>query len=156
MKIHSCPDCAAPLSFENLACGSDLAYNVDGDRFIALSNPCANRETIGCNRAAGSAGALCSSCAKTEMIPDTFRNDNLSLWAESELAKRWVLSNLARWDGWDGRSGPEAGVPPAFGIYRQGKGRGHDGTCRRCGDHQRRRGWALKAMTPMRSEMQKV
>lgn len=126
MRIHSCPNCAAPLSFENLvcACGSDLAYDVDGDRFTTLSNPCANRETIGCNWAAESAGELCSSCAMTEIIPDTFRNENLSLWAESELAKRWVLSNLARW-GWFGTDDP--GPRPVFHLLSESTGNGKVG-----------------------------
>lgn len=35
----------------------------------------------------------------TTVVPDTFLAGNLTLWTEAELAKRWVLANLARW-GW--------------------------------------------------------
>ncbi|MCK5746729.1 MAG: hypothetical protein KAH44_10960, partial [Oricola sp.] len=101
MRLHTCPNCGAALSFESLACacGIEVAYDVDSDRFTPLGIGCANRQTIGCNWAADASGALCSSCATTEVIPDRFHDENRGLWAETEQAKRWVLSNLARW-GW--------------------------------------------------------
>lgn len=123
MRLHTCPNCAAALSFESLACacGAAVAYDVDGDRFTPLSIGCANRETIGCNWAADAQDNLCPSCATTAVIPDTFHDENRALWAETEQAKRWVLSNLARW-GWFVSS--DDGPRPVFHLLAEETGIG--------------------------------
>jgi hypothetical protein len=101
MQIFRCPSCAGPVYFHNLACacGQPVTFDVarqmmqDGGWF------CANRDDIACNWSAPGEGLLCASCEMTDVVPDLRAPDNAALWSGTELAKRWVLANLARW-GW--------------------------------------------------------
>ncbi len=52
----------------------------------------------------------------TEVIPDTTTPQNVALWADAELAKRWVLANLARW-GWFTSS--DDGPRPVFRLLSE-------------------------------------
>ena len=101
MQIFACPVCDGALYFDNLrcGCGAEVAFDLEGQRFLPLAAGCANREAIGCNWQAPPNGALCASCAMTEVVPDLSTDDNRTLWAGAEAAKRWVLANLGRW-GW--------------------------------------------------------
>lgn len=101
MRIFDCPVCGENLFFENTACacGAEVAYDPDRASFVQAFTPCANRDQIRCNWIAEGDAGLCRACAMTEVIPDIGGPENVSLWAEAELAKRWVLANLARW-GW--------------------------------------------------------
>lgn len=110
MKIFTCPTSNHPLYFDNLncACGTSVTFNPEAEAFEAGCEPCANRETIGCNwQAAAGPGSFCRACAMTEVVPDSLVHQNIPLWADTEKAKRWVLVNLGQW-GWlkDGDTGP--------------------------------------------------
>ncbi len=100
MRIFTCPDCSETLFFENLACacGTEVGYDPGRAAFVRDFVPCGNRARINCNWIAEDDG-LCRACAMSEVIPDTTTPQNMALWAEAELAKRWVLANLTRW-GW--------------------------------------------------------
>jgi len=123
MRLHHCPGCQAPLSFQNLvcACGLEVAYEPDSDRFAALGAACANRAEIGCNWTAEPGDGLCRSCRMSAVVPDTSSDENRALWAESERAKRWVLANLARW-GWFVSQDP--GPRPVFHLLAESTGNG--------------------------------
>lgn len=101
MRIYRCPACDAELYFRNLSCGCGqaLEFHPVEDAFKPLQNGCANRERIDCNWVASKGGALCASCATTEVIPDLTPPENLQLWTDAELSKRWVLIGLYRL-GW--------------------------------------------------------
>ncbi len=118
MRIFTCPDSDEPLFFQNTACasGTEVAYDPDQADFVADFTPCANRGQIGCNWIAEAKGGLCRACAMTEVIPDTSNAQNLALWADAELAKRWVLANLARW-GWFSAS--DEGRRPVFKLLSE-------------------------------------
>lgn len=132
MRVFSCPDCHQALFFENLrcVCGAEVAFDPEAAAFVAAERTCANRDAIGCNWAAaepgsvsvskpvsgGEAGTLCRSCAMSEVIPQTFQEDNEALWARAEAAKRWVLANLARW-GWLASADP--GPRPRFHLLSE-------------------------------------
>ena len=123
MKIFTCPSCGGRLFFSNLACGcgAEVAFDPEGGRFEPLAQPCANRDEIGCNWQADGDGGLCRSCDMTEVIPDAFHGDNIELWSEAELAKRWVLADLARW-GWFRNA--DAGRRPVFHLLAEKAGNG--------------------------------
>lgn len=101
MRLFACPDCGGPLHFDNLTCvcGASVVYDPQQAVFNHSGHYCANRDPIGCNWQAENPGQLCLSCGMTEVIPNTFHDENRGLWAEAEAAKRWVLANFARW-GW--------------------------------------------------------
>lgn len=109
MQLFTCPACGDRLFFANLqcACGASVAFDPEAAAFISGSTFCANRAEIDCNWVAVGGNTLCRGCAMTALVPETFQGDNRALWRESELAKRWVLTNLARW-GWltDADPGP--------------------------------------------------
>ena len=118
MRIFRCPACEGALFFDNLrcACGVEVAYDAEAAGFVSEGATCANREAIGCNWVAPGEGALCRSCAMTEVIPQTGTQDNAALWAGAEAAKRWVLANLMRW-GWLGADDP--GPRPRFHLLSE-------------------------------------
>lgn len=118
MRIFSCPTCEGTLFFENLrcGCGAEVAFDAQAAAFVRAGSPCANREAIACNWAAPEPGALCRSCAMTEVIPQAGAQGNAALWARAEAAKRWVLANLMRW-GWLGASDP--GPMPRFHLLSE-------------------------------------
>ncbi len=118
MKIHACPACGAPLTFTNLTCGcgTEVYFDIVGDRFVSAATGCSNRSVIACNWLASGAAGYCHSCTMTEVIPDKFHNENLSLWAASEEAKRWVLATLGRW-GWFTPGDP--GQKPVFHLLSE-------------------------------------
>ena len=119
MRIFQCPICGETLFFRNTSCscGAEVGYDPDRAAFTTQFAPCANRPEIGCNWIAeGQGGRLCRACAMTEVIPDTFRAENLKHWAEAERAKRWVLANLARW-GWFGPA--DLGPRPVFRLLAE-------------------------------------
>lgn len=99
MQRFSCPLCGTRAYFHNLtcACGSALYYDPQAARMAVEAPACANRDSIGCNWSAPLDGALCSSCAMSQVVPMLHIGDNLRLLARAERAKRWVLANLARW-----------------------------------------------------------
>ncbi|MEE2861480.1 MAG: putative zinc-binding metallopeptidase [Pseudomonadota bacterium] len=101
MQRFSCPLCGTRAYFHNLtcACGTQLFFDPQTGRMATNAPACANRASIACNWAAPLDGALCSSCAMSQVVPVLHVGDNLQLLARAERAKRWVLANLARW-GW--------------------------------------------------------
>lgn len=115
MRRHSCPVCNATVYFHNAvcgACGTGIAYNLAKDAFVAGANACSNASKIGCNWVGDDpSGKLCRSCRMTVVIPDLVIEPNTTLWAESEMAKRWVLATLNRW-GWFGPD--DSGQLPEF------------------------------------------
>lgn len=118
MRIFHCPACEGALFFDNLccACGAEVAFDPAAARFVPAGTTCADRAAIACNWTAATEGALCRSCAMTEVIPQTAPIDNRALWARAEAAKRWVLANLARW-GWLGDTDP--GPRPRFHLLSE-------------------------------------
>lgn len=123
MRIFTCPDHDEALFFQNTACagGTEVAYDPDRGAFVSGFTPCANRAQIACNWIAEGNGGLCRACAMTEVIPDTSTPQNLALWAEAELAKRWVLANLSRW-GWF--TAADDGRRPVFRLLSEQTGGG--------------------------------
>ena len=116
MQIFRCPACGARAWFHNLtcACGAALVFDPDAQAFGA-GLPCANRSAIGCNWQV-EGGPLCRACAMTEVHPDLAEPENVALWAETELAKRRMLANLARWL-WFGPADP--GARPVFRLLSE-------------------------------------
>ncbi|MDO5646836.1 putative zinc-binding metallopeptidase [Paracoccus sp. (in: a-proteobacteria)] len=98
MQRFSCPNCGAHLYFHNLAClcGCEVAFDPEAAQMQPLTSPCANRDALRCNWAGD--GALCRSCAMSQVVPVLHVGDNEELLARAERAKRWVLANLARWN----------------------------------------------------------
>ncbi|MCB1333418.1 MAG: putative zinc-binding metallopeptidase [Roseivivax sp.] len=117
MQIFQCPACAAPLYFHNTGCGCGQLVTFDPDRQTMLADAphCRNRAAIGCNWVAEGDG-LCRSCAMTKVVPDLMAAENQPLWSKSELAKRWMLANLARW-GW--LTAADAGARPVFRLLSE-------------------------------------
>lgn len=108
METFTCPACGERLFFRNAVCGcgAAVAFDPSTRAFAAVGEdcaPCANRDAIGCNWRAGTAGGLCASCAMTRTTPDLAIADNAALWTEAEEAKRQVLANLMRWGLFTGR-----------------------------------------------------
>jgi hypothetical protein len=126
MQIFRCPACGTRLYFHNTACSCGQAVSFDVERQEMRTDGwfCANREEIGCNWAAPAEGALCVSCAMTEVVPDLRAGDNLQHWADAELAKRWVLANLARW-GWF--TAVDGGDRPTFRMLSEATVAGGEG-----------------------------
>ena len=124
MQIYSCPACGGTVYFRNLncACGADLYFDPEQDRFQTTGEPCANRAEISCNWVAEDEDGHCRSCRMTEVIPETFQGDNQKLWSDAEFANRWVLTNLARW-GWFKSSDP--GARPKFHLLSEETSEGH-------------------------------
>ncbi|MGZ9810308.1 zinc-binding metallopeptidase family protein [Pseudoroseicyclus sp. H15] len=118
MQIFTCPACNAPLYFQNLscgACGAEVAFDPERQAMTTGAPTCAHRNDIGCNWVA-ERGDLCRSCAMTEVVPDLRASDNLPLWSDTELAKRWMLANLGRW-GWF--SAADTGERPVFKLLSE-------------------------------------
>ncbi len=119
MRLYRCPACGATIFSQNTqcdTCGAVLLYDPAADAFVNEAEPCANRDEIRCNWAAAEPGALCHSCAMTEVIPDTFHGDNRELWSETEASKRRVLITLGRW-GWFTPADP--GPMPRFRMLSE-------------------------------------
>lgn len=118
MQIFDCPACAGELYFHNTSCscGQLVTFDVESQQMRTDGWFCANRDTIGCNWAAPAEGQLCASCAMTEVVPELAAEDNVQHWGQTELAKRWVLANLARW-GWFTSS--DTGRPPSFRMLSE-------------------------------------
>lgn len=125
MKVFRCPTCRTAVVFQNtqcLSCGSVLHFDPVVDDFVESGSDCANRASIYCNWTTGPAETgFCHSCAMTEVIPDTFHGDNVVLWAEAELSKRRVLTNLSQW-GWLSPADP--GAMPRFHMLSEESRRG--------------------------------
>lgn len=117
MQIFDCPNCGAPLYFHNTGCtcGQQVSFDPDAQIMLPASSVCANRDIIGCNWQPES-GGLCRSCAMTETLPDLREGTNRPLWETSELAKRWMLANLARW-GWF--TPQDGGARPVFRLLSE-------------------------------------
>lgn len=116
MRLFNCPVCGERLFFDNLICrcGLPVAFDPERQTFVGDAGFCTNRQLINCNwTSTVDPDGYCRACRMTEMVPDTFHSDNLTLWAESELAKRWVLANLSRW-GW--LTGDDNGPHPVFHL----------------------------------------
>jgi hypothetical protein len=116
MKVFECPACSGRLFFHSLrcTCGTEVAFNHQRQAFEVLQKGCDNRPAIDCNWTA--TDGFCRSCGMTKLIPDTFHDKNVALWAEAEQAKRWVLATLVRW-GWftDTGNGPD----PVFHLLSE-------------------------------------
>ncbi len=117
MQVFHCPVCSAPLYFHNTvcSCGREVAFDPDEQCMLIEARTCGNRADIGCNWIA-EGGQYCRSCSMTETVPDLREPDNLPLWTRTELAKRWMLANLARW-GWFGSDDP--GDRPVFRLLSE-------------------------------------
>lgn len=120
MRIFKCPNCSVSVVFQNLfciGCGTNLYWDPAAQAFIANVMPCSNRDAIACNwPATGNDGGFCFACEMTDVIPDTFHEDNLMLWAEAESSKRRALATLGRW-GWFTPNDP--GPLPAFHMLSE-------------------------------------
>ncbi|RVV99812.1 hypothetical protein EKE94_03835 [Mesobaculum littorinae] len=127
MQIFRCPSCGERAYFHNLRCGScgtDIAFDPGAQEMVTGVDMCDNRDKIGCNwQAEYVGGGLCRSCAMTEVVPDTLVQDNVALWSQAELAKRWVLANLARWHWFDE---VDAGPKPRFHLMSEHTRRGDE------------------------------
>ncbi|WP_164516445.1 zinc-binding metallopeptidase family protein [Minwuia thermotolerans] len=117
MHLFTCPACGGRLFFRNLtcACGASVVFDPEAGGFATDGAECANRAEIACNWLARD-GGLCRSCAMTEVVPETFHGENRGHWQDAELAKRWVLANLARW-GW--LTGADPGPRPVFHMLAE-------------------------------------
>lgn len=125
MKIFTCPDCGGALYFDNLACscGVEVAFDPEAETFNRATDSCSNRAQIGCNwQSAAGPGSLCRACAMTKVVPDSLVETNMSLWARTEAAKRWVLVNLGQW-GWLKAS--DTGRSPLFHLLSETTSYGH-------------------------------
>ncbi|MBH03210.1 MAG: hypothetical protein CMP08_03670 [Xanthomonadales bacterium] len=118
MHIFDNPLGAGPLYFDNLATaqGTPVAYDPQARAFIPTPPFCANRERIGCNWIAPEEGAFCRACAMTALAPDPSLDNAISDWAATELAKRWVIDNLGRWQ-WFRPEDP--GTRPTFHMLAE-------------------------------------
>lgn len=102
MDIHQCPRCLRPVYPESLSCavcGQDHFTDPLADEVLGTGPACANRDDIGCSWIAEPGSGWCLSCAMTEVVPDRSIEQNVTLWAEAEAAKRWALMGLIR-IGW--------------------------------------------------------
>ncbi|MEM5515504.1 putative zinc-binding metallopeptidase [Henriciella sp. AS95] len=125
MKIFTCPDCGGTLYFDNLVCncGLEVAFDPEAETFVRAGDSCTNRARIGCNwQSAAGPASLCRACAMTKIVPDSLVETNLSLWALTEAAKRWVLVNLGQW-GWLKAS--DTGPAPLFHLLSETTSYGH-------------------------------
>lgn len=126
MKPYQCPSCGGTVYFRNSscgACGAALTYRPAEGAFVADARFCANRERIGCNWSDdGHAEGLCRACQMTDVIPDLEMMPNQELWADGEMAKRWVLATLDRW-GWFGAD--DDGPLPVFHFKSERTRSGH-------------------------------
>ncbi|WP_339949460.1 putative zinc-binding metallopeptidase [uncultured Albimonas sp.] len=77
--------------------------------------PCAHRESLGCNWPA-EGGDFCRSCAMTQTSPDRSLPEAIAQWADAEAAKRWVLANLSRWGWW---TPDDPGPSPVFRMLAE-------------------------------------
>ncbi|KEZ76088.1 putative zinc-binding metallopeptidase [Salinisphaera hydrothermalis] len=118
MRIFDNPVGAGPLYFDNLATaeGTPVAYDPQARAFIPTPPFCANRARINCNWIAPAEGAFCRACAMTALAPDPSLEDAIPDWGETELAKRWVLDNLGRWQ-WFRPEDP--GARPVFHMLAE-------------------------------------
>jgi hypothetical protein len=120
VQPFACGNCRSLTFFGDLtclACGSALAFDRTGRRQVARDGsaggswtPCANREVIGCDWLALSAGALCGSCGLTRTRPADGRDADIAAWRVVEAGKRRLLVDLDRL-GWT-LAGPPAGDSP--------------------------------------------
>ncbi len=117
MQVFHCPTCSTPLYFHNLTCtcGQEVAFDPARQAMVSDGRRCDNRGRIGCNWLS-EGGRFCRSCAMTEIVPDLDEPENLPLWSRTELAKRWMLANLARW-GWFTDADP--GPRPVFRMLSE-------------------------------------
>ncbi|MAK62730.1 MAG: hypothetical protein CMK09_17305 [Ponticaulis sp.] len=126
MHTYSCPSCHTTAYFRNLNCnncGAELAFDPERNMFISGAAVCTNRSLISCNWIAEDEDGYCRSCHMTDVVPDTFKDVNVKLWAEAETSKRWVLINLARW-GWF--TAADKGRRPKFHLLAESTSRGRD------------------------------
>jgi hypothetical protein len=108
MKALHCR-CGNRVHFENtvcLACGEALLFDPLADEFVPAGDgnnvhPCAQRELIGCNWVAGTAGGLCIACESTRTIPDLSDPENVKRLSVVEMAKRRMLRSLIQLRLWD-------------------------------------------------------
>lgn len=118
MQLFRCPACDEEIYFHNTACacGQLVSFDVERQQMRSDGWFCANRDDIACNWSAPAQGQLCVSCAMTEVVPDLRAEGNFEHWGHTELAKRWVLANLARW-GWFTSS--DHGARPTFRLLSE-------------------------------------
>jgi hypothetical protein len=120
MRLYTCNHCGGTAFFHNLrcVCGTELFYDPEIDVLKTDGKACANRDIISCNWIAQDGGQddLCRSCEMTDIVPDTYRTENITLWSKAEAAKRWVLANLARW-GWF--TSADLGERPRFHLLAE-------------------------------------
>lgn len=105
MKRLACR-CGEPVYFDNhtcMNCGRRLAFDPETLVMQAETEPgdglpfCANRDAASrCNWLAPSDGALCASCATSEIIPVLSKAENQDRWRKLERAKRRLLYDLLR------------------------------------------------------------
>lgn len=118
MQVFHCPTCDRPLYLHNTACrcGQPVQFDPDAQAMRIDATPCRNRERISCNWMAEDDAGWCRSCAMTRTVPDMGTDENLQLWVQTEMAKRWMLAGLARW-GWFGPS--DTGDRPSFRMLSE-------------------------------------
>lgn len=107
MKRFSCPLCQNELHFSNslcLRCNAAVAFDPVSAGFVSLPPdggigeiaPCANRDTAACNWLAED-GGFCAACRHNRTIPDLSLPENAPLWADYELAKRYLFYSIKTW-----------------------------------------------------------
>jgi len=105
MKRLACR-CGQPVYFDNhtcMNCGRRLAFDPATLSMQSEAEPgsglsfCANRDAAShCNWLAAIEGAMCSSCAASEIIPALSKAENQDRWRKLERAKRRLLYDLLK------------------------------------------------------------
>jgi hypothetical protein len=102
VRVFACPQCRTWVEFEDrvcLACGTQLAYQPDGDRLVRAGDHdlCGAREAIGCSWVASAdpaAGGACEACRLTTDGPDDDDVAGHSQLVLAEFAKRRLVRQL--------------------------------------------------------------
>jgi hypothetical protein len=110
MQRFSCPKCAAIVFFDDracVACGADLAYDLEGDQMVAAADgtTCASRQSLRCNWLVASDSAWCRSCG---LDVDPGAGGGSAEHIVFQRAKRRVLRQLLLGFGVD----PASAEPP--------------------------------------------
>jgi len=106
MRHYQCT-CGNILFFDNsvcLQCGTQVGYDLSGDRMVALTDDaafqwCANGLQHGvCNWVVPreTPNSLCPSCLLNRTVPNLAAPANVEAWHKIEMAKRRILYTLAR------------------------------------------------------------
>ncbi|ALJ03670.1 hypothetical protein APS56_00240 [Pseudalgibacter alginicilyticus] len=111
MKIFECPNCNAPVFFENTICqycNTSLGYNSILDKFEIINNNtnasvndlklCANHALEVCNWLVDETknDTLCIACSLNRVVPNKSNLDDFEKWQKLEVAKHRLIYQLLR------------------------------------------------------------